>query len=189
MSCPRSRANLWQVSGRCLLLRACPGNWPHCPGCTAPWALCVPFTYSSPLTALHVKEKLPAHASWQDSFPLGCKDDTVCFGDDKTSIDVYLFAFTWQILSADFEMMGLGNGRRSMKSPPLVLAALVACIIVLGFNYWIASSRSVDLQVFCFLYCYVYFMFMFCLFCYDGVPGVCCLLPARAFCAGHMLVR
>lgn len=33
-----------------------------------------------------------------------------------------------------------------MKSPPLVLAALVACIIVLGFNYWIASSRSVDLQ-------------------------------------------
>uniref|UniRef100_A0A2K6V0A1 Golgi membrane protein 1 n=2 Tax=Saimiri boliviensis TaxID=27679 RepID=A0A2K6V0A1_SAIBB len=50
------------------------------------------------------------------------------------------------ILSADFEMMGLGNGRRSMKSPPLVLAALVACVIVLGFNYWIASSRSVDLQ-------------------------------------------
>uniref|UniRef100_A0A8C9DQV6 Golgi membrane protein 1 n=1 Tax=Prolemur simus TaxID=1328070 RepID=A0A8C9DQV6_PROSS len=43
-------------------------------------------------------------------------------------------------------MMGLGNGRRSMKSPPLLLAALVACIIVLGFNYWIASSRSVDLQ-------------------------------------------
>ncbi|XP_075855189.1 Golgi membrane protein 1-like isoform X1 [Microcebus murinus] len=43
-------------------------------------------------------------------------------------------------------MMGLGKGRRSMKSPPLVLAALVACIIVLGFNYWIASSRSVDLQ-------------------------------------------
>nr|XP_019605657.1 PREDICTED: Golgi membrane protein 1 isoform X2 [Rhinolophus sinicus] len=43
-------------------------------------------------------------------------------------------------------MMGLGNGRRTMKSPPLVLAALVACVIVLGFNYWIASSRSVDLQ-------------------------------------------
>ncbi|XP_016078361.1 PREDICTED: Golgi membrane protein 1 [Miniopterus natalensis] len=43
-------------------------------------------------------------------------------------------------------MMGLGNGRRTMKSPPFVLAALVACIIVLGFNYWIASSRSVDLQ-------------------------------------------
>ncbi|NWS67341.1 GOLM1 protein, partial [Crotophaga sulcirostris] len=33
-----------------------------------------------------------------------------------------------------------------MKSPPLLVAALVACIIVLGFNYWIASSRSVDLQ-------------------------------------------
>lgn len=52
----------------------------------------------------------------------------------------------WQDSRAAFEMMGLGNGRRSMKSPPLVLAALVACIIVLGFNYWIASSRSVDLQ-------------------------------------------
>ncbi|XP_038625617.1 Golgi membrane protein 1 [Tachyglossus aculeatus] len=43
-------------------------------------------------------------------------------------------------------MMGLGNGRRGMKSPPLLVAALVACVIVLGFNYWIASSRSLDLQ-------------------------------------------
>ncbi|XP_021503461.1 Golgi membrane protein 1 isoform X1 [Meriones unguiculatus] len=43
-------------------------------------------------------------------------------------------------------MMGLGNGRRSMKSSPLILAALVACVIVLGFNYWLASSRSVELQ-------------------------------------------
>ncbi|XP_010193338.1 PREDICTED: Golgi membrane protein 1-like [Mesitornis unicolor] len=34
-----------------------------------------------------------------------------------------------------------------MKSPPLLVAALVACIVVLGFNYWFASSRSVDLQV------------------------------------------
>ncbi|KAM6391926.1 Golgi membrane protein 1 isoform 2-T2 [Rhynochetos jubatus] len=33
-----------------------------------------------------------------------------------------------------------------MKSPPLLVAALVACIVVLGFNYWVASSRSVDLQ-------------------------------------------
>ncbi|XP_026721867.1 Golgi membrane protein 1 isoform X3 [Athene cunicularia] len=33
-----------------------------------------------------------------------------------------------------------------MKYSPLLVAALVACIIVLGFNYWIASSRSVDLQ-------------------------------------------
>ncbi|NXU43375.1 GOLM1 protein, partial [Drymodes brunneopygia] len=33
-----------------------------------------------------------------------------------------------------------------MKSPPLLMAALVACVIVLGFNYWIASSRSMDLQ-------------------------------------------
>ncbi|XP_042310755.1 Golgi membrane protein 1 isoform X2 [Sceloporus undulatus] len=43
-------------------------------------------------------------------------------------------------------MVGLGNSRRGMKAPPLLVAALVACIIVLGFNYWIASSRSVDLQ-------------------------------------------
>ncbi|XP_060091422.1 Golgi membrane protein 1 [Heteronotia binoei] len=43
-------------------------------------------------------------------------------------------------------MIGLGNGRRTMKSPPLLVAALVACIIVLGFNYWIASCRSIDLQ-------------------------------------------
>lgn len=42
--------------------------------------------------------------------------------------------------------MGLGNGRRGMKSPPLLVAALLACVIVLGFNYWIASSRSVNLQ-------------------------------------------
>nr|XP_013224315.2 Golgi membrane protein 1 isoform X2 [Columba livia] len=43
-------------------------------------------------------------------------------------------------------MVGLGNSCRGMKSPPLLVAALIACIIVLGFNYWIASSRSVDLQ-------------------------------------------
>uniref|UniRef100_A0A8B9Q2U6 Golgi membrane protein 1 n=1 Tax=Apteryx owenii TaxID=8824 RepID=A0A8B9Q2U6_APTOW len=43
-------------------------------------------------------------------------------------------------------MIGLGNSRRGMKSPPLLVAALLACIIVLGFNYWIASSRSMDLQ-------------------------------------------
>ena len=64
-----------------------------------------------------------------------------------------MFVFIWQILSLAFEMMGLGNGRRTMKSPPFVLAALVACNIVLGFNYWIASSRSVDLQVFACLFC------------------------------------
>lgn len=57
--------------------------------------------------------------------------------------------FIWQILSPGFKMMGLGNGRRSMKSPPLIMAALVACVIVLGFNYWLASSRSMELQVSC----------------------------------------
>ncbi|XP_030323256.1 Golgi membrane protein 1 [Calypte anna] len=43
-------------------------------------------------------------------------------------------------------MVGLGNSCRGMKTPPLLVAALVACIIILGFNYWMASSRSVDLQ-------------------------------------------
>ncbi|EPY78957.1 hypothetical protein CB1_000978003 [Camelus ferus] len=73
-------------------------------------------------------------ASWRLSFT-HCGPDLVC-----------LLAAVASILSPAFEMMGLGNGRRSMKSPPLLLAALVACVIVLGFNYWIASSRSMDLQ-------------------------------------------
>lgn len=51
------------------------------------------------------------------------------------------------------EMVGLGNSCRGMKSPPLLVAVLVACIIVLGFNYWIASSRSADLQVTFLLLC------------------------------------
>ncbi|KAM4707961.1 Golgi membrane protein 1 [Discoglossus pictus] len=43
-------------------------------------------------------------------------------------------------------MMGLGNSRRGMKSPPLVIAVLLACVFVLGINYWITSSRCVELQ-------------------------------------------
>lgn len=65
----------------------------------------------------------------------------------RAGVEADFLVFLWQILSPGSEMMGLGSGRRSMKSPPLLLAALVACVIVLGFNYWIASSRSVDLQV------------------------------------------
>ncbi|CAH2294254.1 Golgi membrane 1 isoform X1 [Pelobates cultripes] len=42
--------------------------------------------------------------------------------------------------------MGLGSGRRGMKSPPLLIAVLLACILVLGINYWITSSRCVELQ-------------------------------------------
>ncbi|CAM5114745.1 unnamed protein product [Eretmochelys imbricata] len=56
------------------------------------------------------------------------------------------YSFTVAKLPQSFEMVGLGNSRRGMKSPPLLIAALVACMIVLGFNYWIASSRNVDLQ-------------------------------------------
>lgn len=72
----------------------------------------------------------------------------VCFRDAGLSVETHSCVFIWQVLSPGSKMLGLGNGRRSMKSPPLILAALVACVIVLGFNYWIASSRSVELQVF-----------------------------------------
>ncbi|XP_063311052.1 Golgi membrane protein 1 [Pelobates fuscus] len=42
--------------------------------------------------------------------------------------------------------MGLGSGRRGMKSPPLLIAVLLSCILVLGINYWMTSSRCVELQ-------------------------------------------
>lgn len=44
-------------------------------------------------------------------------------------------------------MGGLGNGRRGVRSPPLMIGALIACILVLGFNYWVSSSRNLELQV------------------------------------------
>lgn len=44
-------------------------------------------------------------------------------------------------------MGGLGNGRRGGRSPPLLIGALIACILVLGFNYWVCSSRNLELQV------------------------------------------
>uniref|UniRef100_A0A8C5LXB6 Golgi membrane protein 1 n=1 Tax=Leptobrachium leishanense TaxID=445787 RepID=A0A8C5LXB6_9ANUR len=43
-------------------------------------------------------------------------------------------------------VMGLGNGRRAMKSPPLLIAVLLACVFVLGINYWLTSSRCAELQ-------------------------------------------
>ncbi|XP_037536291.1 Golgi membrane protein 1 isoform X2 [Nematolebias whitei] len=43
-------------------------------------------------------------------------------------------------------MGGLGNGRRGGRSPPLIISALIACILVLGFNYWVSSSRNLELQ-------------------------------------------
>lgn len=42
--------------------------------------------------------------------------------------------------------MGFGNGRRGMKSPPLLIAVLLACVFVLGINYWLTSSRCAELQ-------------------------------------------
>lgn len=44
-------------------------------------------------------------------------------------------------------MGALGNGRRGGRSPPLLIGALIACILVLGFNYWVSSSRNLELQV------------------------------------------
>ncbi|XP_060787382.1 Golgi membrane protein 1 isoform X2 [Neoarius graeffei] len=44
-------------------------------------------------------------------------------------------------------MMGaLVNVRRGSRSPPLLVVALVSCIILFGFNYWVSSSRNVELQ-------------------------------------------
>ncbi|XP_051508426.1 Golgi membrane protein 1-like [Myxocyprinus asiaticus] len=44
-------------------------------------------------------------------------------------------------------MMGaLGNGRRGGRSPSLLVAALIACILLLGFNYWVSNSRNIKLQ-------------------------------------------
>ncbi|XP_066500132.1 Golgi membrane protein 1 [Hoplias malabaricus] len=44
-------------------------------------------------------------------------------------------------------MMGaLVNGRRGGRSPSLLMAALIACVLLLGFNYWVSSSRNVELQ-------------------------------------------
>uniref|UniRef100_A0A3Q3WWV9 Golgi membrane protein 1 n=1 Tax=Mola mola TaxID=94237 RepID=A0A3Q3WWV9_MOLML len=44
-------------------------------------------------------------------------------------------------------MGGLGNGkRRGGRSPPLMIGALIACILVLGFNYWVSSSHNLELQ-------------------------------------------
>ncbi|XP_077079950.1 Golgi membrane protein 1 isoform X2 [Siphateles boraxobius] len=44
-------------------------------------------------------------------------------------------------------MMGaLGNGRRGGRSSTLLLVALVSCIFLLGFNYWVSNSRNVELQ-------------------------------------------
>ncbi|XP_059359091.1 Golgi membrane protein 1 isoform X2 [Carassius carassius] len=44
-------------------------------------------------------------------------------------------------------MMGaLGNSRRGGRSPPLLVAALIACVLLLGFNYWVSNSRNVELQ-------------------------------------------
>ncbi|KAG9270383.1 Golgi membrane protein 1 [Astyanax mexicanus] len=44
-------------------------------------------------------------------------------------------------------MMGaLVNGRRGGRSPSLLMAALIACVLLLGFNYWVSNSRNVELQ-------------------------------------------
>ncbi|XP_063049531.1 Golgi membrane protein 1 [Engraulis encrasicolus] len=43
-------------------------------------------------------------------------------------------------------MGALGNGRRVGRSPPLLIAALTTCILVLAFNYWVSNSRIAELQ-------------------------------------------
>uniref|UniRef100_A0A4W4E799 Golgi membrane protein 1 n=1 Tax=Electrophorus electricus TaxID=8005 RepID=A0A4W4E799_ELEEL len=43
-------------------------------------------------------------------------------------------------------MGALGNGRRGGRTPSLLFAALIACVLLLGFNYWVSNSRNVELQ-------------------------------------------
>ncbi|XP_027889088.1 Golgi membrane protein 1 isoform X4 [Xiphophorus couchianus] len=43
-------------------------------------------------------------------------------------------------------MGGLGNGRRGGRAPSLMIASLITCILVLGFKYWVSSSRNLELQ-------------------------------------------
>ncbi|XP_067886161.1 Golgi membrane protein 1-like isoform X2 [Heterodontus francisci] len=45
-------------------------------------------------------------------------------------------------------MLGLGSGRRSARSPPLLflLLALGACLAFLALSYWVSNSRSAELQ-------------------------------------------
>ncbi|XP_056629463.1 Golgi membrane protein 1 [Triplophysa dalaica] len=43
-------------------------------------------------------------------------------------------------------MGALGNSRRGGRSPSLLVAALIACILLLGFNYWVSNSRNIELQ-------------------------------------------
>ncbi|XP_041111526.1 Golgi membrane protein 1 isoform X2 [Polyodon spathula] len=45
-----------------------------------------------------------------------------------------------------FGMVGLGNSRRGGRSPPVLIGALIASLVVLGFNYWISNSRNIELQ-------------------------------------------
>uniref|UniRef100_A0A3P8VZM2 Golgi membrane protein 1 n=2 Tax=Cynoglossus semilaevis TaxID=244447 RepID=A0A3P8VZM2_CYNSE len=54
--------------------------------------------------------------------------------------------FVVSLNSHKITMGGLGNGRRGGRSPPLLIGALIACILVLGFNYWVSSSRNLELQ-------------------------------------------
>ncbi|MEQ2286979.1 LMBR1 domain-containing protein 2-B, partial [Ameca splendens] len=58
--------------------------------------------------------------------------------------DVHFFICLYRLHPT--AMGGLGNGRRGGRAPPLMVAALIACILVLGFNYWVSSSRNLELQ-------------------------------------------
>uniref|UniRef100_H2ZUM0 Golgi membrane protein 1 n=1 Tax=Latimeria chalumnae TaxID=7897 RepID=H2ZUM0_LATCH len=43
-------------------------------------------------------------------------------------------------------MVGLVNGRRSGRAPPLLVVALIICLVVLGFNYWTSATHNAALQ-------------------------------------------
>lgn len=75
----------------------------------------------------------------------------VCDPCDPMSLDLVPVDLPWLLRcpsSKTRKMMGaLVNVRRGGRSQPLLMVALVACILLFGFNYWVSSSRNVELQV------------------------------------------
>lgn len=75
-------------------------------------------------------------------YKCACKIRYIKFALSFSETHFKVFVGLW------LSMMGaLGNGRRGGRSPSLLVAALIACILLLGFNYWVSSSRNIELQV------------------------------------------
>lgn len=75
-------------------------------------------------------------------YKCACKIRYIKFALSFSETHFKVFVGLW------LSMMGaLGNGRRGGRSPSLLVAALIACVLLLGFNYWVSNSRNSELQV------------------------------------------